>query len=444
MDTHRSGPAFWRRPRVCGLAGSLLLGSLGLVALSPPASANHIPYAVGDVFAGVGLGQIKHFSPTGTLLETLNTTSGSTEDTGMCFDAAGNLRSTNFQANNMTLFNNQGGLVQQPWVGALNAHPESCVVDAAGNVFVGQADGSRDVLKFNPAGALLASYDVGTQSRGSDWIDLASDQKTLYYTSEGSSIRRFDTSANTQLADFAAGLPAPCFALRIRPNGEVLVACQSAVERLNAAGAVIQTYPAATYGTTYLFALNLDPDGTSFWTGDINTGDIVRIDIASGAQLKKFNAGISTSMAGVAVFGEVTAAVSKSPCATEPAPGPGDIVGTPGDDKLVGTSGPDRIFGLGGNDQIAGLGGDDVIFGGAGDDSLSGGEGNDTLCGGAGRDYLTGGAGNDTLYGSDGDDKLAGGDGNDALDGGAGVNLNDGGAGTDSCVSPSPGVNCSP
>ena len=41
-----------------------------------PASA--VPYAVGDVFAGVGNGQIKQFSPTGTLKDTLDTTSGST------------------------------------------------------------------------------------------------------------------------------------------------------------------------------------------------------------------------------------------------------------------------------------------------------------------------------------------------------------------------------
>lgn len=140
-------------------------------------------------------------------------------------------------------------------------------------------------------------------------------------------------------------------------------------------------------------------------------------------------------------------------CATEPVPGPGDIVGTAGNDKIMGTAGPDRIFGLGGNDDIAGLGGDDVIYGGAGDDRLWGMAGDDTLCGGSGNDELLGGAGNDRLFGGDGnddlageagDDALAGEGGNDRLAGGTGTNTNDGGPDTDTCVQPSPGTNCSP
>lgn len=448
-----------RRARLALLAALLLGGVFGPVVLAPVASANHIPYAAGDVFAGVGTGQIKRFSPTGALIEVLNTTSGSSEDTGMCFDASGNLRSTNFSANNMTLFNNQGGVVQQPWAGPFNLNPESCIVDAAGNVYVGQASGTGDVLKFSPGGTLLNSYDVARTARGSDWIDLAADQRTLFYTSEGSTVKRFDVSTNTQLADFAGGLPAPCFALRIRPNGEVLVACASGVHRLSAAGAVIQSYPAATHGMSFMFALNLDPDGTSFWTGDIFSGQIARINIATGAQITTFNAGAFTTMAGLAVFGEPTASqppAQRTFCPTPPPtpnPSTGDIVGTAGPDQILGTPGNDRIFGLGGNDEIHGLGGEDLIFGGDGDDKLYGHDGNDTLCGengadflsgGQGDDKLDGGAGNDGLSGEAGDDTLSGGAGDDRLTGGAGTNTNDGGPGTDSCVSPSPGTNCSP
>jgi Ca2+-binding RTX toxin-like protein len=140
-------------------------------------------------------------------------------------------------------------------------------------------------------------------------------------------------------------------------------------------------------------------------------------------------------------------------CAAPPAPAPGDIVGTPGDDMLPGTPGNDRIFGLGGNDQIAGLGGNDVIFAGAGDDRISAGDGNDIVCGGPGNDQITGGNGDDLLSGDEGNDRilgdagadtLFGGPGNDILDGGAGTNTNDGGPDVDTCLNPSPGVNCSP
>jgi hypothetical protein len=56
----------------------------------------HAQFASGDVFVGVGSGQIKRYSQTGTLLQTLNTGTGSNEMTGMAFDPSGNLYATNF------------------------------------------------------------------------------------------------------------------------------------------------------------------------------------------------------------------------------------------------------------------------------------------------------------------------------------------------------------
>src|SRR6478609_8774139 len=84
-------------------AGSVWIGSARAV------QANRTPHAAfmpGDVFAGVGAGLIRHYDSTGTLIETLNTTSSSAEDTGMCFDSSGNLYATNWTAGNMTKFNN--------------------------------------------------------------------------------------------------------------------------------------------------------------------------------------------------------------------------------------------------------------------------------------------------------------------------------------------------
>jgi hypothetical protein len=274
-----------------------------LLAAQPASAA---PYAVGDVFAGIGNGKIKQFAPNGTLKDTLNTTGGNTYDTGMCFDAAGNLYSTNFDASNMTKFNNAGAVSLFPFGSGFNAAPESCVRDASGNIYVGQADGTADILKFNSAGSPLDSFDPAQEGRGTDWIDLASDQCTMYYTSEGSSVKRFDVCTDTQLADFATGLPAPCFALRIRPNDEVLVACASAVVRLSPTGTVIDTYPASDYASSFLFALNLDPDGQTFWTGDISSGLITRINIATGNQVIQFSSQQEVELDGLAVFGELT------------------------------------------------------------------------------------------------------------------------------------------
>jgi hypothetical protein len=52
---------------------------------------------------------------------------------------------------------------------------------------------------------------------------------------------------------------------------------------------------------------NLDPDGTSFWTAGYSTGNIYRIDIATGALITSFNGGkLGPSLAGLAIIGEIT------------------------------------------------------------------------------------------------------------------------------------------
>jgi hypothetical protein len=282
-----------------------LICALALVtALGSAASASAgVPYTKGDVFAGEGNGLIKEFKPDGTLVQTLDTTSGSTEDTGMCFDGAGNLYSTNFEANSMSKFDNSGNLVAASFGSGFNAHPESCVFNKAGNMYVGQADGSRQVLEFNSSGALLNSFSPAPDARGTDWIDLAADQTTLRYTSEGSLVKQFNLGTSTQLADFASGLPAPCYAHRILSGGGDLVACASEVVRLDSSGAIVQTYPVDP--SQNLFALNIDPDGTSFWTADFN-GTIYHVDIATGLVINSFNASPAFDVAGLAVFGETT------------------------------------------------------------------------------------------------------------------------------------------
>jgi hypothetical protein len=69
-----------------------------------------------------------------------------------------------------------------------------------------------------------------------------------------------------------------------------------------------------------LFALNLDPDGTSFWTGDIGGDDAVfRIDLASGAVLKTFSTFPGTELGGLAIFGEITQGGGGPTTAPEPA-----------------------------------------------------------------------------------------------------------------------------
>jgi hypothetical protein len=189
------------------------------------------------------------------------------------------------------------------------------VVAANGNIFFGQA-GSNQIAEFNSAGSSVANFTVAIGPRGTDWIDLAADQCTMHYTSEGSAIKQFNVCTNAQLADFATGLSGgACYAHRIRPNGEELVACTTNVFRVNSSGAIIQTYPSSSLSpaSSFLFALNLDPDGATFWTGDLVNGNIYRVNIGTGAQVTTFNSAPFVDMAGLAVVGEI---VVSQPTAT--------------------------------------------------------------------------------------------------------------------------------
>jgi len=281
---------------VCGL--SLFLGA-------SPTRADHIPFQVGDVFVAVSNGRVQHRDADGTLLETLDTLQGGAT-TGMAFDVIGNLYVTNFDAGNVRKFSNMGELIGTFGRG-YSGFPESILFDGLGNVYVGAVDGDNDIRHFDALGNPLARFDVATEDRGSDWIDLAADQCAMFYTSEGQNVKRFDVCRNTQLPDFTLmPLPDPvAYALRILPSGGVLVANTRVITRLDAAGGLAETYD--TPGEDCWFALNLDPDGESFWSADFCSSNVYKFDLQSGEELLTFNTGTNPmTVFGVVVFGEVT------------------------------------------------------------------------------------------------------------------------------------------
>jgi DNA-binding beta-propeller fold protein YncE len=262
-----------------------------------------LPYGTGNIFVSLRNGTVREYTPAGVLVQTL-VTGRTGELTGSAFDSSGNFYVTaGFTGGDVLKFN--AGTTAGPSVfgsGYAN-NPESILFDAGGNVWVGAADsvGGPGILKkFSSTGTPLATFNLAAEDRGVDWIDLAADGKTMYYTSEGSQIKRFDVSTNTQLSDFGAG-GGTQYALRILDDGGVLVANTTNVLRYNAAGAVVQTY---LNGSNLLFALNLDPDGTSFWTAEYVSGTVYRINIATGAVISSFSVGAGVS--GLSILGERT------------------------------------------------------------------------------------------------------------------------------------------
>src|SRR5262245_11024035 len=179
------------------LGALLVLG--GLLGSAPqPAAAD--PLMHGDVIVGLGSsadgtleGEVRNFSASGDLRQSLFTNSGSFEENGMCMDTARNLYTTNFDANSMSKFDANGNLLHSHFGTGFNEHPNSCVFDASGVIYVGQSDkngefGGGGLLKLDQAGNVLATFSPLPEQRGTDWIDLAADQCTLFYTSVGSTI----------------------------------------------------------------------------------------------------------------------------------------------------------------------------------------------------------------------------------------------------------------
>ncbi len=241
---------------------------------------------VANLFVGVSNGQIEQFDTSGNLIKTLSTGQGGSV-TGMGFDALDALYVTDFTADSVTKFDGKGNLIGNFGTG-YNCKPESIVFDNQGNAYVGETGCSHALLKFDAYGNLVHGWAVTTEVEGSDWIDLASDQCTIFYTSQGTSIFRFNTCTGAQMPVFATGLHT-ALGLRILSDGGVLVADSQDIVRFDSAGRNIATYTAT--GENCWVSVTLDPNGSSFWAVDYCTSDFVHFDLNSGNQLAKYNTG---------------------------------------------------------------------------------------------------------------------------------------------------------
>lgn len=254
-------------------------------------SAMSAPFTLGNVFVSTGVGTVIEYTPTGTAVQTLSV--GTSFITGSTFDSGGNFYATRFSNGALQKFNADGTSA-----GALVSGlptPESVVFDAAGNFYVGNVGGG--IRKYNAAGALQSTTLGSTRI---DFIDLSADQSTMLYTQEGARILRADVTTGTALSDFSTAVN-NAFALRIRANGQVLVADGGDIELLNADGTDNKTFDISTAGTW--FALNLSADGTSFWSATTD-GLVAHFDIATGNVLNQWNVTGTNGVWGLSLFGE--------------------------------------------------------------------------------------------------------------------------------------------
>ena len=285
----------------------------------------------GDVFVGIANGLYQHYDNAGNLLETLDTgLDGFT--TGGAFNSTGDLYTTALSADRVVVF-----AVADPHLVLqtldVTAHgglsPEDVVFDASGNFYVTCVGGNGNIQRFDASGTWQQNY--GTTR--TDWIDLASDQTTMFYTIESGEIRRWNLGTNTAMSNFA-DIGGVTFAFRLLAPGDgsggLIAAHQTDIVRLDGGGAVVQTYDAP--GENAWFSLNLDPNGTSFWAADFQTANFYRFNIATGAiELGPINTGTGgNTVFGIIVNGEITAGVcfhnDITPTFTAPTPDCGSTI----------------------------------------------------------------------------------------------------------------------
>jgi uncharacterized protein (TIGR03437 family) len=248
-------------------------------------------FQAGDILLSMTDGTVQWRRRDWSLVRVLtSTTDGQAK--GMAFDSSGNLFVTHWygtgsSGNDIMRFDRNGNSVGLFGSG-FDCNPSSIVFDNSGNAYIGQADCSAQIFKFDSSGNRLAQYTAAVEQRGSSYMVLDPNQCTMYYTSEGPNVKRFDVCSNTQMSDFnSAPLPDPiggAQAFSLLPGGGMLIADFNVIARLDPSGNFVRTYDAPA--NDCWLGMALDPDGTSFWASNWCGSSVTRFDLATGNVLE--------------------------------------------------------------------------------------------------------------------------------------------------------------
>jgi hypothetical protein len=311
------------------------------LSITSISAASPVDWVVGDVVVAAGNGsyQVWHsFNPNVSKPSYTNIATAADgiggATAGCTFDSAYRLFTTNVASSKVVRFSVDNGHGPISSVTAPNlTQNESVAFDGHGNFYVGYTgtdQSNAGLAEYSHQGTLLNSFlppTVTLENSGVDWIDVASDGQTIFYTSQGRTIFTYNTSTpNTPSsinADLSmlegAGMSGKLFAIRILPPGDgsggVLVADQSNVKLVKASGGVITSVQIFKFDNeSNLQALTLDPTNPArFWVGDASTNDLIQFDMSTGATVVTLTTGSGTTLGGVCVDGGFSAAQNFAP-----------------------------------------------------------------------------------------------------------------------------------
>ena len=267
---------------------------VSLVSMTSIVVLAQAPAQVGNVYVGVcdaagtQLNETDVYTADGQFVNAFHGPAQSTCTTAMNFDTTNHLRviSAPFGTQSWRLFefDNLGTLLSNK--GPFTS-PVSVTHDNFGNVYLGQGT----ILKITPSGT-TTTYTV---AGGAQWITLATDQHTMFYSAANGDVKSYDLSSRTQGVDLAVGAMAR--AIRTLPDNSILLDSLGAIQRW------IPACVGCAYKNVFSYQIPanadnfaLDPDGVSFWT--INTyfdaranqgkADIYRTNIKTGDPMGSF------------------------------------------------------------------------------------------------------------------------------------------------------------
>jgi hypothetical protein len=172
--------------------------------------------------------------------------------------------------------------------------------------------GDGHVYRFSADGRLLKEYATATHGGMGGFLGVtmsavSPDESTLVYCSEtGPRLMRYDLVGDRQLPDlqsftppYPPGPPPMFFAMAYGTDGTLYVLRGGAIHVVDAQGATVHQLPLEGFGWALI---TLQADGRHALVSNFFTGEVARVDLATGAKGASFQSGCAKSVAGVAEY----------------------------------------------------------------------------------------------------------------------------------------------